>query len=210
MAPGQDPAAGHVTQQPPIGVQGHSAPAGSSGPTAPTGGVGAGANIATGPRPGMQVMGATPTGIMCSISPEVWQQLMVTGLLNFQPPQGMLQPQQQQPQPQPGPSGMQQPQPGPSGTQPGAAGMRPIPYMPKGRRAPSERSMSPGEFWGQRNNSRSASWAESGIKGSLLTEIRAEYDLTNYPYDSQVKFVIYTYIEVNGVRRLLKTRSIPE
>ena len=203
----QDPAAGHNVLQQPLGLQGLNAPGGSQDTTAPMGGAGgAGAAITTGPRPGLQVMGATPNGVMCTMSPEVWQQLMMAGLLNFQPPTGVLQQQQVGPNALPM---FQQPQPGPSGMQPGSGGMRTVPYVPKGQRDDSQRSMSPGEFWGTQS-ARSASYAGSGIKGLLLTEIRAEYDLTNYPHDSQVKFVIYTYVEVNGVRRLLKTRSIPE
>ena len=87
----QDPAAGQQVLQQPLGAQGQSVPDGSNGTTAPTGGAGAGASITTGPRPGLQVMGATPNGIMCTMSPEVWQQLMMGGLLNFQSPAGVLQ-----------------------------------------------------------------------------------------------------------------------
>ena len=226
VAPRQDQVAA-IPQQP-LGMQGVTPPGGSDAPTAAAGGAGAGDNITVGPRPGLQVMGATPSGIMCTMSPEVWQQLMQRGLLNIQASPAEQQQQQLMgqhapaglQQPQPGPSGLKQPQPGPSGLQPlagpsgiqqrGPAGMRPIPYLPKGGRPTSGSDMSEGEWWEIPRTSRSTSWAESGITGIILIEIRAEYDLTNYPFDSQVKFVIYTYVEVNGVRRLLKIRSIPE
>ena len=51
--------------------------------------------------------------------------------------------------------------------------------------------MSPRRFWGVSSTERSASWAESGM---FLNEIRAEYDLSNYPYDSAVTFYIHIYI----------------
>ena len=207
VAPGQDPAGGHVVSQQPLGVQGQSPPDGSVRTTVPMETGGAGGNIGVGPRPGMQVMSATPNGIMCTMTPEVWQQLLIGGLLNFQQPAGQSAPpgfqfpvyQQQQQQ--------QDPQPGPSGLQSGLMGG---PLMPKGRRADSERPLTQGEWWGVHPTSRSASWAESGIIGSILTEIRADYDLSNYPYESQVTFYIYTYVEVNGIRRLLRIRTIPE
>ena len=152
-------------------------------------------------------MSATPNGLLCTMTPEVWQQLFAGGFINIQQPAGV----QQQPMQSTGGMGnqqyplqQQQPQPGPSGLQP-----VPVGAMPKGRRA-EERPLTQSEWWGMNSPSRSASWAESGIIGSLLTEIRAEYDLSNYPFDSQVTFFVYTYVEVNGVRRLLRIRSIPE
>ena len=51
-----------------------------------------------GQRPGIQVMAATPTGIMCTMTPEVWQQLYGSGMLNIQQPgmQPVQQPVMQQ------------------------------------------------------------------------------------------------------------------
>ena len=136
VAPRQDQVAA-IPQQP-LGMQGVTPPGGSDVPTSSAGGAGARDNITVGPRPGLQVMGATPSGIMCTMSPEVWQQLMQRGLLNIQASPAEQQQQlmgQHAPagiqQPQPGPSGLQQPQPGPSGIQQRAAGRRPIPYLPK-------------------------------------------------------------------------------
>ena len=79
VAPGQDQAVGHVIPQQPLGLQGVTPPDGSNDTTASAGGAGAGATISVGPRPGLQVMGATPNGFMCTMSPEVWQQLMMGG-----------------------------------------------------------------------------------------------------------------------------------
>ena len=188
-APGQDPEGGQLVLQQPLGVQGQSAPDRSNWTTVPMETGGAGGNIGVGPRPGMQVMSATPNGIMCTMTPEVWQQLLIGGLFNFQQPVGQSAPpgfqfpvyqQQQQQDPQPGPSGLQ-------------SGLMGGPLMPKGRRAEYERPLTQGEWWGEHPTSRSASWAESGIIGSILTEIRADYDLSNYPYDSQITF---TYIHM--------------
>ena len=209
-APRQDLAGGHAVPQPPLGAQGQSAPDGSDASTVPMEVGGAGGNISVGQRPSIQVMSATPNGLLCTMTPEVWQQLFAGGFINIQQPAGV----QQQQGPTTGSTGYQQyrlqqqqePQPGPSGLQPPLVGG---PVMPKGRRA-VESPISQEEWWGVRSTSRSASWAESGITGKLLTEIRAEYDLSNYPYNSQVTFFVYTYVEVHGVRRLLRIRSIPE
>ena len=207
-APGQDPAGGQPVLQQPLGEQGHSAPDnGSDASTVPMEVGGAGGNINLGQPPSIQVMSATPNGLLCTMTPEVWQQLFAGGFINIQQPAGVQQPMQST-----GGVGNQQyplqqqlqPQPGPSGLQPA-----PVRAMPKGRRD-DDRLMTQAEWWGLNSRSRSASWAESGITGSLLTEIRAEYDLSNYPFDSQVTFFVYTYVEVNGVRRLLRIRSIPE
>ena len=65
-------------------IMGQSVPAIGAVPAAPQGG--AGGNISVGPRPGIQVMAATPTGIMCTMTPEVWNQLYGAGMLNLQQP----------------------------------------------------------------------------------------------------------------------------
>ena len=217
VVPGQDLVGGPgAVSQPPLGAEGHSAPGGSDASTVQMEVGGAGADIPVGQRPSMQVMSATPNGLVCTMTPEAWQQIMAAGLFNLHPPAGV----QQQQGPISGSTGFQQyrqqqrqlqhqePQPGPSGIQ---SVQTRGPYMPKGRREDvEERPLTREEFWEVRNPSRPSSWAASGITGTLLTEIRAEYDLSNYPYNSQVTFLVYTYVEVHGIRRLLRIRSIPE
>ena len=74
------------------------------------------------------------------------------------------------------------------------------PSMPKGARAPTQEQMY--------NQQRSRfSWTESG---RFLTEIRADYDLSSYPCNSAVTFFILTYVEFNGIRRLIRTQRIPD
>ena len=93
------------------------------------------------------------------------------------------------------------------------------PSMPKAARAPAQglaprdprlqaqAARDPRGPWSVTSRGRSTSTAESGI---ILTEIRADYDLSDYPFNSAVTFYIYTYVEVNGVRRLLRVRTVPE
>ena len=186
-------------------ITGQSVPSSGAVPAVPQGG--AGGNISVGPRPGIQVMAATPTGIMCTMTPEVWNQLYGAGMLNLQQP-GMQQPVQQpvmQQQQQQGPSAppvfqqsmLAQYFEVPSGLQSASVVG---PSMPKGARAPTQEQMY--------NQQRSRfSWTESG---RFLTEIRAEYDLSTYPCNSAVTFFILTYVEFNGIRRLIRTRRIPD
>ena len=170
-----------------------------------------------GARPGIQVMSATPTGIMCTMTPEVWNQLYGSSMVTVQQP-GVPQ---TMPTTFPAIHPAQQPQQQMLGGafaqyrkqravlstvgMESASGIGPA--MPKGSRARlPQPPMSPRRFFGVGSADRS-SWAESGI---FLNEIRALYDLSNYPYDSAVTFFIYTYVEVNGVRRLIRVRSIPD
>ena len=202
-----------------------------------------GANITTTPRAGMQVMSATPNGIMVTMTPEIWMQLYGAGLVTVQQP-GVLPPQQVVQQ-QPGvlpPQQVVQQQPGmlPPTVQeqqemlrrffdarhqdqdqemPSASMVGVPPSMPKAARAPAQglaprdprpqaqAARDPRGPWSVTSRGRSASTAESGI---ILTEIRADYDLSDYPFNSAVTFYIYTYVEVNGVRRLLRVRTVPE
>ena len=184
----------------------------------------AGANITVQPRAGMQVMAATPNGIMITMSHELWAQMYGAGLVAVQQP-GVLSTQQsiqQQPQ-MPPPTQEQQEMlrrfftpPDTDQEMQSASQVGMPPSMPKAARAPvmipSTRdprlaARDPRGPWSVSSRGRSASMSESG---RLLTEIRAEYDLSNYPFNSNVTFFIYTYVEVNGVRRLLRVRTIPD
>ena len=181
-------------------IMGQSVPSIGAVPAAPQGG--AGGNILVGPRPGIQVMAATPTGVMCTMTPEVWNQLYSAGLLNLQQPVQQPVMQQQQQQGTSAPPELQQSMLArffevPSGLQSASVVG---PSMPKGVRAPAQEQM----YTQQRSR---FSWMESG---RFLTEIRAEYDLSSYPCNSAVTFFILTYVEFNGIRRLIRTRRIPE
>ena len=115
--------------------------------------------------PALELMSATPTGMVCKISHEAWAAMLAQ--FNSTAPIGDAM-----------------------GKTPRAGDPRVV-----------DRAM--------RNhlNSRASSSGETGI---ILNRVLASYDLSNYPYDSGVSFTIETYIEINGVRRLIKVRKIPE
>ena len=140
----------------------------------------------------VEVIGTTPTGLMVSISHDAWSRLLGGGNTAPQVQGGSLGQQAvgggTAPQPQAGPS----------------SGPRPkVPQRPGTNLATAHRTLQR-----QINSSRhTSSVAESGI---ILHRVEASYNLSQYPHNCGTTFKIFTYIEENGVRRLLNLCNIPE
>ena len=140
----------------------------------------------------VEVIGTTPTGLMVSISHDAWSRLLGGGNAAPQVQGGSLGQQAV------GGDAAPQPQAGPS------SGPRPkVPQRPATNLATAHRTLQR-----QINSSRhTSSVAELGI---ILHQVEASYNMSQYPHNCGITFKIFSYIEVNGMRRLLNIRSIPE